>query len=146
MLPGAFTDVRLLFIDTAPFIYFIEAHATFGPMMKAVFDAIGKGRIEAFSSVITVVEVLPKPIQAGNDKLVHSFLTHLKNGKNLILLDITSGIAERAGKLRGTYPALKSMDAIQIAAAIEAGADAFLTNDKHLKQISEIPVIILGEL
>lgn len=145
-LPRAFSGVRSLFIDTAPFIYFIEAHATFGPMVKSLFDAIGKGRINAFSSVITLVEVLPKPVQAGNDELVRLFITHLKHGKNMTLLNITPNIAERAGRLRGTYPALKSMDAIQIAAALEAGADALLTNHKRLRQIQELPVIVISEI
>lgn len=145
-LPRAFSGIRLLFIDTAPFIYFIEGHATFGPIMKTVFDEIGKGRIEALTSVITLVEVLPKPVQAGNEKLARSFLSHLKFGKNMNLLDITSEMAEQAGRLRGMYPALKSMDAIQIAAALEAGADAFLTNDKRLLQIQELPVLVLSEM
>lgn len=142
----ALSGVHSLFIDTAPFIYFIEAHATFGPMMKSLFDAIGKGRINAFSSVITLVEVLPKPVQAGNDKLLRLFLSHLEHGRNMTLLDITTKIAERAGRLRGKYPALKSMDAIQIAAALEAGADALLTNDKRLRQIQELPVIVISEI
>lgn len=35
------------------------------------------------------------------------------------------------------------MDAIQIASAIEIRADAFLTNDKKLKQVKEIKVMVL---
>jgi len=50
-------------------------------------------------------------------------------------------IAERAGKLRGQYSYLRAIDAIQISVAIDVGADAFLTNDKKLKQIREINVI-----
>jgi hypothetical protein len=58
------------FIDTAPFIYYIEAHPQFGPTATEVIDAVVLGKVKAFSSVVTFVEVLPKPIQVGNEKLV----------------------------------------------------------------------------
>lgn len=35
-------------------------------------------------------------------------------------------IAEIAGKLRGRYPGLKTVDAIQVSVAIDIGVDAFL--------------------
>jgi len=60
-------------------------------------------------------------------------------------LEITLSIAERAGKLRGRYTDIKALDAIQIASAIEVGADAFLTNDKKLKKVEEITVMVLKE-
>jgi len=40
---------------------------------------------------------------------------------------------------------LKLADAMQIATALHAGADLFLTNDKQLKQLTEIPVAVLDE-
>lgn len=54
-------------------------------------------------------------------------------------------IAERAGRLRGRYKDIKTIDAIQIASAIEVGADAFLTNDKKLKKVEEIKVVVLKD-
>ncbi len=53
------------------------------------------------------------------------------------MIEISENLAESAGKLRGRYPFLKTFDAIQISAALDVGADAFLTNDKKLKQIKE---------
>jgi predicted nucleic acid-binding protein len=37
------------------------------------------------------------------------------------------------------------MDAIQLSAAINAGADAFITNDIKLKQVKELKVIVLED-
>ena len=61
------------------------------------------------------------------------------------MIEISEKIAESAGKLRGRYSFLKTIDAIQIATAIDVGADAFLTNDKKLKQIKEIKVLVLKD-
>lgn len=142
-ISAALSGLKSIFIDTAPVIYYIEAHPEFGPLTKEVVSAVQSGSLTAFSSVITLTEVLPKPIESGDEKLAKKFSEFLKHGKNLVVLEISEKIAERAGKLRGYYPYLRTVDAIQIACAIDAGADAFLTNDKKLKQINEIKILIL---
>ncbi len=136
-------QINTVFIDTAPIIYYIEAHPQFGPLAKEVISALQSGELIAFSSVITLTEVLPKPIEAGNEKLAKRFAEFLKYGKNFCLIEISADIAERAGRLRGKYPNLRTLDALQISAAIDIGADAFLTNDKRLKEIKEIKVLVL---
>jgi hypothetical protein len=89
---------------------------------------MNENRIQAFTSVLTLSEVFPKPVEAGNDELAEKFKTYLKNGPNLTLLPITETIGETAGVLRGKYPHLKTVDAVQIAASLDAESDAFLTN------------------
>jgi predicted nucleic acid-binding protein len=37
-------------------------------------------------------------------------------------------------------------DALQIAVALEAGCEAFLTNDRTLKRVTELRVLVLDEL
>jgi predicted nucleic acid-binding protein len=37
------------------------------------------------------------------------------------------------------------VDAVQIAAALDVGADAFLTNDKKLSAIKEIKILVLND-
>ena len=137
--------LQTVFIDTAPIIYYIEAHPQFGPLAKEIVDSFRSGKLIAFSSVITLVEVLPKPVESGNDELARKFSKFLKTGKNIKLLDISVEIAELAGNLRGRYPSLKAMDAIQIAVSINAGVDAFITNDVKLRQIKELKFIILKD-
>lgn len=136
---------KTIFIDTAPIIYYIEAHSQFGPLVKNVINLFRSGRLIAFSSVITLTEVLPKPVEAGNEVLVKKFLEFFKHGKNLNLLEINTRMAEKAGKLRGKYPGLKTIDAIQLSGAIEIGAHVFLTNDKKLGQVKEIKVFVLKD-
>jgi len=138
-------QIQTVFIDTAPIIYYIEAHPQFGPLAKEIVSSFQSGKLIAFSSVITLVEVLPKPVEAGNEKLVKKFSDFLKAGRNISLLDISSDIAELAGKLRGRYTSLRALDAIQIAVSINVKADAFITNDVKLKQIEESKVIVLKD-
>ena len=46
--------------------------------------------------------------------------------------------------LRSKYPAIKAPDCIHLATAIEHKAETFITNDKQLKQVKEIPITLLG--
>ncbi|PKP58748.1 MAG: hypothetical protein CVT88_06795 [Candidatus Altiarchaeales archaeon HGW-Altiarchaeales-1] len=138
-------QIKTIFFDTAPIIYYIEANPIFGHLAKEVMDKVQSGELIAFSSVITLTEVLPKPINMGKKDLADRFVKFLKNGKNFNLMEISVNIGEKAGRLRGKYPALRSMDAIQISAALNAKADIFLTNDNKLKQIKEIKVIVLKD-
>ena len=124
------TRLSSVFIDTAPIIYYIEAHPRFGPLTKEIVETLPSRNISAYSSVITLTEVLPKPIETGNETLAKKFVEYLEHGAHLTLLEITADIAKEAGKLRGYYTYLRALDAIQIATALDIEADAFLTNDK----------------
>jgi predicted nucleic acid-binding protein len=139
------TRINSIFIDTAPIIYYIEAHPEFGPLAKEVVSAFQSENLRAYSSVITLAEVLPKPIESGDEKLARKFAEFLKHGRNLTMMEISEGTAETAGKLRGRYPFLKTVDAIQLAAALDVGAEAFLTNDVKLKTFKELKVLVLKD-
>jgi predicted nucleic acid-binding protein len=139
------TRINSIFIDTAPIIYYIEAHPQFGPLAKEVVSAFQSQNLSAYSSVITLAEVLPKPIESGDEKLARKFAEFLKHGRNLTMMEISEGTAEAAGKLRGHYPFLKTVDAIQLAVALDIGAEAFLTNDVKLKTFKELKVLVLKD-
>ncbi len=137
--------INSIFIDTAPIIYYIEAHPQFGPLAKEVVSAFQSGNLNAYTSVITLAEVLPRPVERGDEKLARKFAEFLKHGRNLTMIEIGEGIAETAGKLRGRHSFLKTVDAIQLAVALDVGAGAFLTNDVRLQQFHELKVLVLKD-
>ena len=103
-----------VFFDTAPVIYYIEAHPRFGPLAKESVRAFQEGLVTAYSSVITLAEVLAKPIQLGKLALARRFADFLLTGRNFHLLEIDVEIANQAGWLRGKHAALRTVDSIQI--------------------------------
>jgi len=138
--------VESLFIDTAPLIYYLEAHRKFGPLIKEIIDQTHTQNITIYSSVITITEVLPKPIQTGNQKLLKKFLDFIVHGTEVILITISADIAQTAGELRGKHGFLRTMDALQISAASVYETDIFLTNDLQLKRVPEVEVVVLKDL
>lgn len=138
-------QLDVAFLDSAPVIYHIEAHPVFGPPMRELLDVVERGELRLVSSVLTVTEVLPKPVEMSRPDVVERFCEFLTDAPNLGLLEITSAIAERAGRLRGQYPWLRTLDALQLSAAEAGEAEAFITNDKALRRFPELEVVCLSD-
>ena len=144
-LDDAFRDVQSVGLDTSPFIYFVERNPHRVDIMREIFRRITNGRFKAISSVITITEVLVLPFRQGNQKLVDSYNDLLFNGINFHLAAIDFAIAKTAAKLRAEHN-LRTPDALQIATALENGCDAFLCNDKNLKRVDQLRVLVLDDL
>mgnify|MGYP005845406245 CR=1 FL=1 len=144
-LDDALSGVTRLGIDTAPFIYFLERNPTYVDRVRDVFQRITKGHIVGVSSVVTLAEVLVRPKQLGNAILAHQYQRLLLRSRHFSLQVIDATSAERAAALRGRY-AIRLPDAFQIAAAIQSGCTAFLTNDRQLQCVTDLRVIVLDDL
>jgi len=136
---------KIIFLDTAPLIYFIEGNSQYQTNLKQIFEANDKGDFAFVTSSITLLEVLVKPLKEGQLELANQYKRILTTAAGIRITDVTNDLAVRAAELRAKYN-LRTPDAIQVAAAIENKADYFLTNDTRLKAITEIGCIILPEL
>ena len=56
-------------VDTAIFIYFIEEHPTFLPLVEPLFREADGGRRELVTSALTLLEVLVVPYRSGDHLL-----------------------------------------------------------------------------
>ncbi len=90
------------------------------------------------------MEVLVHPIRIGNDVLAEEYRDILLYSEGITTYDISNEISEIASGLRAKY-SIRTPDAIQIATGIYYEADYFLSNDKLLKQISDLEVLILDD-
>lgn len=138
-------DGQVVGIDTAPVIYFIEAHPVYLPVVKPFFQQLEDGRFTAVTSTITLLEVLVHPLRQNRSDLVHKYRLIIRQAKGLTLYGITLDIAEQAAALRAAYN-LRAPDAIQIAASIYVNAPFFLTNDHDLQRVTELDVLVLDNL
>ncbi len=141
----ALKDIQLLAFDTSPIIYFVESNPAYDELVTAIFQHVEDGQITGLTSVISLCEVLVHPIRNENFELKQRYLDILQNSPNFSTKIIDALIAETAAELRAKYN-LRTPDALQIATAIENGCDTFLCNDKKLKQVTELKVLILDEL
>ena len=126
-----------VFIDTSPFIYFIEGHNQYASVMKEIFQRVDSGHIEAITSTITLLEVLVQPFRKGDEALADRYKEILLNSRGLTTFEITHDVSQRAASLRARF-SLRTPDALQISVARTHRAAKFLTNDRHLKRVSQI--------
>jgi len=140
----ALVGVKLLFLDTAPVIYHIEGNPAYQPLTDVVFQQVQNGLPEAVTSSVTLAECLVHPYRHGDLPLVGKFRNAITTGIHTRYIGVDAS-AEQAAELRARYN-LTLTDAFQIAAAIKAGCDAFLTNDAALKRVTELIILVLDEL
>ncbi|MEH2369865.1 type II toxin-antitoxin system VapC family toxin [Nostoc sp.] len=142
-ISDALDGVSRLFLDTAPVIYFVERNPQFVDLVDPIFDRL-EADITAVASAITLSECLVGAIRLGLVDLEQAFVDVLQQ-EQVVFVEINANIAREAARIRVRYN-LQLADALQVAAAIIAGCETFLTNDTALKRVIELRVLVVGEL
>jgi predicted nucleic acid-binding protein len=139
----ALAEVSLLFLDTAPVIYWVERNPQFLKVVDPIFDRLDTD-IRAVASPITLAECLVHPQRLGLTNLEQAFINVIQ-GENVTFTPIDGEIAREAAKMRVRYN-LQLPDALQVATALSSGCEALLTNDIALQRVTELRVVVLNLL
>ena len=101
------TDIRTIFIDTAPIIYYLQKNDMYYPSMKAFWKKYDD--CVFLTSAITVTEYLTYPYREKDFTLIDFFYSFVKD-MDIMVKDINAKIAEKAAQIRAEYNAFKTMD------------------------------------
>lgn len=137
-------SIQQVFLDTAPVIYFVEKNPDFSEKVQSLFTKLDEGTLSAVVSPITLAECLVLPYKIPNPDIAQIFSDLLVNSESVLFYPIDEVTADKAAELRARYN-ITLTDAFQLAVAVQAECDAFVTNDIDLKRVTEIPMIILSE-
>ncbi len=132
-------------LDTTPLIYFTEENPTYIEVVDPFFKAVGSGELIVVTSVVTLLEVLVRPIRDGNLSLAQRYRDFLLNSNNVTTRLFSREIAEEAARLRA-FNNIRTPDSIQMATAINEGATIFLTNDLRLPSLPKLRILALDTL
>lgn len=135
---------RRIALDTNIFISVFAQEAGGEKVLHLIEAAADKGTHELMSSVLAFSECAVKPYRDGNWPALDQVKLMFQM-PNLTIYPMDGVVAEEAARLRALYNC-KMPDAIIVATAIIHNADIFLTNDRRLTAIKELPVITLDEL
>jgi predicted nucleic acid-binding protein len=144
-IAAALQSVARLFFDTAPVIYYVERNPTYAALVDDIFDRVDAGTLQAVTSPITLAECLVGAIRQGLPQAQQDFMDLIVSGANVTFLTPNAAVAQRAADLRARYN-LGLLDAFQVAVALAAGCNAFLTNDRMLLRVQELPILVLDDL
>jgi predicted nucleic acid-binding protein len=129
-------------LDSALFIYHFEAHPTYSPLTKVVFQGLEAGTWAGITSTITLMELTVRPWQLERGDIAREYEALLVNFPNLTIADIDREVARQAAQLRSTYQ-LRPADALQLATCLVHHGDAFLTNDKRLAKVEPVLKLLI---
>jgi len=136
---------KLVAFDTGPLIYYIEEHLDYLSPADDLFGSFDSGAAQGMTSVLTLQEVLVKPLREGHEDLAEKYRQVLSNSANVRLYDVDQSICETAARLRAKYAWLRTPDALQLATAIIHAAQIVVTNDDRWREISEVVVFVLKD-
>jgi len=131
--------------DTMVFIYYFEENASYVAKIEKLFKAVEDKKVKAFTTIISLSEILVRPLSLGNADLADNYKNAINTFPNLTVLPVNQSMAVLAASLKAKYR-IKLPDAIQVAGALFSSSEVFITNDKDLKKIKEIKVVTLSDL
>jgi predicted nucleic acid-binding protein len=136
---------RVIGLDTGPFIYYIEDVSPYADLLDPVFTRLENHALRAVTSTVTFAEILTKPFTEKNFSIADEIKFTLRSFSSLSVASIDEKLAEAAALIRARYT-IRLPDALQLAAAIQGEATLFLTNDKRVKKVDAVEVLVLSDL
>ncbi len=131
-------------LDSALFIYLIEEHPLYLPLVEPVFIAIDREEIPAATSALTLLETLVVPLRSANAALASRYEAFLTNSRGLRLMHLDLELLKTAAHVRAVTGA-KAPDSIQIAAALAAGCTSLVTNDRRYPEVAGLRILQLKD-
>ena len=117
----------ILFLDTNVVIYAVENPLVFGPKASARL-AMARTAGDAFMiSDLVRMETMVGPLKHGKATQAREYEQFFASS-DMTVVSITAAVCDRAARIRASHN-FEPMDALQLAAAVEHGANVFLTAD-----------------
>ena len=134
-----------IYLDANCFIYSVERIDPYRTILDTLWQTVSVGQIIVATSELTLLEVLVKPLKAGDITTATIFRTVLRHSPDVQMFPITRAVLEEAARLRATV-GLKTPDALHSASALLNDCALFVTNDNAFSRVSDLNVIVLSEI
>lgn len=134
-----------VYLDTNIFIYAIEDYPDFVNELNELFDSIDAGNLKAFTSELTIAEVLVRPLIDGDLEIQTAYQQALQSTEVLEVVPVSRDVLIEAARLRAVAN-LRLPDAIHAATALLSRCETLLTNDRRLSVLAGIEVVLLSEV
>ena len=133
-----------VYVDTAVLIYSVEGHPDYRELLRPLWLKLKASELEVISSELSLMEVLIVPLRNKDTALVNDYEQLMLEG-DMQLIPISQTLLREAARLRATTN-LRTPDAIHVATAMNTGCTLFLSNDRGLRGISHLSVVILQDV
>lgn len=132
-------------VDSSVFIYLIEEHPAYLPLVEPLFEEVQAGKRTVVTSALTLLEVLVVPYRAGNQALAARYEELFTRARGVRLVELDRSVLRGAAQLRAVL-GMKTPDALQVSAALVTGCRTFVTSDRRLPEVPGLKVVQLQDL
>jgi len=127
-------DATRVHVDARVIGYHLLADARYLELTRLLFSGLRTGKIRAQTSAVTVYQLLAELHRHGEPERAREIGKILTIHPGLELLPVTAEVAEQAAQVRAQLGG-RTERALQIATALTAGADLYLTEHSGLRRI-----------
>lgn len=131
-------------IDASIIAFHLIAVPEYLPLTRTLFDLLGADRVTGQTSAVSLYQILAEPYRRGEARMAEDVQKRLSGCPGLEILPVTARIAAQAAQAQAQLGG-RIERAIQIATAVDRGADLYLTEGSRLRRIAGIPVADLRE-
>ena len=132
-----------IYLDASAFIYSIERHPVFGPLLDPMWAAL------AASACANHHQRIDGPGELGLTFGGSKILGHFERAfdeSGLQLLPASRSVMRLAAELRANHSSLRTPDAIHLATAEIYASQFIVTNDVRMRDKTVVPIVILSDL
>lgn len=126
------------YLDSVIVIYLVEQNPQFAPAAERWLLAHPR---DIVSSELVRMECLIMPVRNGDAARIAEFEDFFRT-RVATMVPLDRAVFDRATAIRANSK-IKTPDALNLAAATEAGCDVFLTNDPQLRQFTGVAVEVI---
>lgn len=132
-----------LFLDACSIIYLIESQQQQGQATRLLLDKALQNKTQLIVSRLSFLECRVLPLKENNTELLTRYNRFFQL-PSIRIIELTADVVNLATDLRANYSqSLRTPDALQVACALSAHADQFLTGDKKLSVIEELEIVLV---
>lgn len=135
----------LIYLDTNTWIYALEGYSAFRSELTLLFEQMQAGTLTGITSELTLAELLVKPCRDRDLAQQSRYKKAIANRKNFFIMPVLRDLLIDAADVRAKTQ-LKLPDAIHVATALRTNCTTLLTNDRQIKKLTDISVVLLSEV
>ncbi len=135
---------RQVYIDTNIIIYLVEGFSSYQRLVNDIQELLEIEELIAFTSELSLCEILIKPFKMNATAGVSLFRTFLEESNCLVLLPIDKEILVQSAYISAAT-GLKTPDAIHVATAIASDCEVFFTNDNNIRTPKRLEKVLFSD-
>lgn len=134
----------LVHVDARVLAHHLLGDERFTGLTRLLFEGLREGGVEAQTSAVSLYQLLAEPYRRRRDEDARSAADYLTAVRGLEIVPVTADVARRAAQVRARLGG-RPERAVQIATAVEGGADVLLARSSGIRRVAGTEVVDLED-